>query len=59
MLRLAGTEPELDATLAEVDDGLRHVAVAALVLKDSVPMGEADDVRNALRVEEVFRGGPW
>jgi hypothetical protein len=33
--------------------------VAALVLKDGVPMGETEDVRDALRVDEVLRGDPW
>ena len=53
-----GSEPKLDAALAEVDDRLGHVVVPALVLKNRIAMGQAEDVGDALRVEEIFGGDP-
>jgi hypothetical protein len=48
-----GTEPELDATLSEIDGRLWHVVIAPLVLADSVAMSEAEDVSDALGVDEI------
>jgi hypothetical protein len=45
------SEPELDATLAQIDDRSGHVVVPTLVLKDRVSMGQAEDVRYVLRVD--------
>jgi hypothetical protein len=45
------TQPKLDATFPEVDHRRRHVLVLTLVLKHRVAVGEAEDVRDALRVE--------
>jgi hypothetical protein len=52
------TEPELDAALAEIDDGLRHVLVLALVLEYGVAMREFQHVGYALRVEKILGSNP-
>ncbi|MGO9956297.1 MAG: hypothetical protein ACLP50_10015 [Solirubrobacteraceae bacterium] len=44
-------EPELDATLAQIDDRSGHVVVSAAVLKDRDSVGQAEDVRYVLRIE--------
>jgi hypothetical protein len=49
-----GSEPELDTTLAEVDDRSRHVFVSLLILADGIAVGEFEDVGDALSVEEML-----
>jgi hypothetical protein len=44
------TKPELHAPLAEIDRGRWHVLVLPLVLEHGVPVGEAQDVGDALGV---------
>jgi hypothetical protein len=41
-----GSEPELDATLAEVEHRLRHVAVPLLILQHGVAVSEATGARS-------------
>jgi hypothetical protein len=45
-----GTQPELDTALAEVENRLRHVAVPLLILEHRVAVGQAENLRNSLRV---------
>jgi hypothetical protein len=54
-----GTEPELDASLTQVDDRLWHVVVPALVLKHGVAVGESEDVSDALCVEKILGSDAW
>jgi hypothetical protein len=46
-----GSQPELDPSLSEVDYWARHVGVPPLVLADCVPMGQVQNVGDALRVD--------
>lgn len=48
------TKPELDATLPKVNYRLGHIVVPTLILEHGVAMGEAEDIGDALRIEEVF-----
>lgn len=48
-----GTEPEHRPASAEVDDRPRHVGVACLVLADRVAVGQAEDLRDVLGVDEI------
>ena len=47
------TEPELYATVSEIDNRPWHVVVAPLVLADCVAMSEVQDVSDALRIDEI------
>jgi sirohydrochlorin ferrochelatase len=51
--RHLGTQPELDATLSEINGRSWHVVVAPLVLADGVAMSKVQDVGDALCVDEV------
>jgi hypothetical protein len=46
-------KPELHTPLAEVEHGPRHVAVPLLVLEHGVAVGEAKDLGDTLRVDQV------
>jgi hypothetical protein len=46
-----GSQPELDPSSAEVDYWARHVGVPPLVLADGVPMGQVQNVGDALGVD--------
>lgn len=46
-------EPKLDAALTEVEHRPRHISVSLLVLEHRVPISEAEDLRHALRVDQV------
>jgi hypothetical protein len=50
-------EPKLDAALTEVEHRPRHVSVSLLVLEHRVPISEAEDLRHALRVDQVVSVG--
>jgi hypothetical protein len=47
-------EPELHAALAQVDDRAGHVRVAVLVDAHGVVARDAEDLRDAMSVEEVI-----
>jgi hypothetical protein len=49
-----GTQPELDAALTQIDYWLGHIVVPLLVLADGIPVRQAEDVRNTLRVEQIL-----
>ncbi len=48
-----GAEPELDASLAEVEHGPWHVAVPLLVLVHGISVGKAEDFGDAVCVDQV------
>lgn len=54
-----GPQPELYATRSKVEHGLRHVGVAPLVLRDGIPVCKAEDLGNALRVNQVLCVDLW
>lgn len=47
------SKPELAATLTQVDDGARHARVATLVGGDGVPLGQSEELRYPLGVDDV------
>lgn len=51
-------EPELDAPLATIKHGFRHVVVAVLVLEDRVAVRKSEDLSNVLGVHEILRSYP-
>jgi hypothetical protein len=53
------SQPELHSTVAEVDDGARHVLVAPLVQADAVAMRELEYVGDGLSIDEVFGSDLW
>jgi hypothetical protein len=48
-----GSEPELYSTLSEVEHRHRHVVIPLLILQDGISVGEAQDLSDALRIEEI------
>jgi len=58
-LRNVGTQPELHATLAEVEYRSWHVVVAALVLEHGVAMREAEQVGDALSIQKILCMDLW
>ena len=46
-------QPELDATIPEIQDRPRHVGVPVLIHADRVAVGESKDLGHAVRVEKV------
>ena len=49
-----GSKPELDAPLAEIEHGLRHIVVPLLILKDGVAVSQPEDLGYALRIEQIL-----
>jgi hypothetical protein len=49
-------EPELDAAFTKVDDRLGHVVVGSLILADGVAVRQAENVGDALSVDQVIDG---
>jgi hypothetical protein len=49
-------EPQLHATLSEVDDRPRHVGVTVLVHADGVRMRQAEHLSCAMRVAQIIDG---
>jgi len=47
-------QPELNATLAEINDRTRHVGVPTLVETDAVAVREPEHFSDALGVDEIF-----
>ena len=47
-------QPELDATVPEIQDRPRHVGVPVLIHADRVAVGESEDLGHAVGVEEVI-----
>lgn len=47
------SKPELAATLTQVDDRARHARVTTLVGGDSVPLGQSEELRHPLGVDDV------
>jgi hypothetical protein len=50
-----GSEPQLHAASAELDDRPGHVVIAALVQADAVSVGEAQEVGDAVGVGQILR----
>ena len=47
-------KPKPRSASAEIDYRTRHVRIAGLVLADTVPVGESEDLRDRVSVDEVF-----
>ena len=54
-----GTQPELDSSVAEVDDRAWHIVISTLIQANAVAMRKAERISNSLRVHQVFRGYEW
>jgi hypothetical protein len=50
------SQPEARTSAAEVEDWPRHVLVAAHVEAHRIAVGEPEDPRDVMRVDEVFEG---
>ena len=50
------SQPEARTSAAEVEDWPRHVLVAAHVEAHRIAVGEPEDPRDVMRVNEVFEG---
>jgi hypothetical protein len=48
------SKPELASTLTKVDHGTGHSGVSALVARHGVPLGQSEELRHALRVDDVL-----
>jgi hypothetical protein len=48
------TKPELDAPVTELADGARHIGISVLVDANGIPVGESEEFRDSVRVEEVI-----
>jgi hypothetical protein len=46
-------QPELDATIPEIQDWPRHVGVPVLIDADRVAVGESENLGHAVRIEKV------
>jgi hypothetical protein len=52
-------KPEFDSALAEIENGPRHIAVALLILEHGVAVCKAENLGDAVRVEQVLCVDSW